>query len=261
MQITEVLNEGLKRGIKVVVPVQDMEQRLSEKLADATGKVRINGFRPGKVPVSHVRKLYGKSFMAELVNEIINNSAKTIPAERGEKAAMQPEIEMTEDEKEAGQILDGKADFVFSINYEVLPKIEISDVSSISVTRPMVEISAEEVEEQVRKVADSARTYQAKKGKAANGDRVTIDYLGKVDDVAFDGGKDEDANLVLGSNQFIPGFEEQLVGAKAGDKKQIKVTFPADYGAANLAGKDATFDITVKEVSSADELVIDDELA
>ncbi len=261
MQITEVLNEGLKRGIKVVVPVKDMEQRLSEKLADATGKVRINGFRPGKVPVSHVRKLYGKSFMAELVNEIINSSAKTIPAERGEKAAMQPEIEMTEDEKEAGQILDGKADFVFSINYEVLPKIEISDVSSISVTRPMVEISAEEVEEQVRKVADSARTYQAKKGKAANGDRVTIDYLGKVDDVAFDGGKDEDANLVLGSNQFIPGFEEQLVGAKAGDKKQIKVTFPADYGAANLAGKDATFDITVKEVSSADELVIDDELA
>lgn len=261
MQITEVLNEGLKRGIKVVVPVKDMEQRLSEKLADATGKVRINGFRPGKVPASHVRKLYGKSFMAELVNEIINSSAKSIPAERGEKAAMQPDIEMTEDEKEAGEILDGKADFVFSINYEVLPKIEIADVSSIKVSRPMVEISAEEVEEQVKKVADSARTYQPKKGKAANGDRVTIDYLGKVDGVAFDGGKDEDANLTLGSNQFIPGFEEQLVGLKAGDEKQINVTFPADYGAANLAGKDATFDIKVKEVSSADELVIDDELA
>jgi trigger factor len=261
MQITEVLNEGLKRGIKVTVPVKDMEQRLSEKLADASSKVKINGFRPGHVPVSHVRKMYGKSFMAELVNEIINNSAKTIPGERGEKAAMQPEIEMTEDEKEAAQILEGKADFVFSLTYEVLPKIEISDVTSIEITRPIVEISDAEVEEQVRKVADSARTYQSKAGKAANGDRVTIDYLGKVDGVAFDGGKDEGANLVLGSNQFIPGFEEQLVGVKAGDEKEIKVTFPKDYGAANLAGKDATFEIKVSEVSKADDLVIDDELA
>jgi trigger factor len=261
MQITEVLNEGLKRGIKVVVPVKDMEQRLSEKLADASSKVRVNGFRPGRVPVSHVRKMYGKSFMAELVNEIISNSAKTIPAERGEKAAMQPEIEMTEDEKEAAQILDGKADFVFSINYEVLPKIEITDVASIEITRPIVEISDAEVEDQVKRVADSARTFQPKKGKADNGDRVTIDYLGKVDGVAFDGGKDEDANLTLGSNQFIPGFEEQLVGLKAGDEKEIKVTFPKDYGAANLAGKEATFEIKVKEVSKADDLVIDDELA
>ena len=183
MQITEVLNEGLKRGIKVVVPVKDMEQRLSEKLADATGKVKINGFRPGKVPVSHVRKLYGKSFMAELVNEIINSSAKSIPADRGEKAAMQPDIEMTEDEKEAGEILEGKADFIFSINYEVLPKIEIADISAIKVTRPIVEISDEEVETQVKVVADSARTFQTKKGKAENGDRVTLDYLGKVDGV------------------------------------------------------------------------------
>ena len=261
MQITEVLNVGLKRGIKVVVPVKDMEQRLSEKLADATGKVRINGFRPGKVPVSHVRKLYGKSFMAELVNEIINSSAKNIPTERGEKAAMQPEIEMTEDEKEAGEILDGKKDFIFSVNYEVLPKIEIADISSIKVTRPIVEISDEEVESQVKIVADSARTFQTKSGKAANGDRVTIDYLGKVDGVPFDGGKDEDAKLTLGSNQFIPGFEQQLVGVKAGDEKQISVTFPKEYGAANLAGKEATFDIIVKEVSSADELVINDELA
>jgi trigger factor len=261
MQITEVLNVGLKRGIKVTVPVKDMEQRLSEKLADATGKVRINGFRPGKVPVSHVRKMYGKSFMAELVNEIINNSAKSIPTDRGEKAAMQPEIEMTEDEKEAAEILDGKADFVFSVNYEVLPKIKIADISAIKVTRPIVEISDAEVEEQVKVVADSARTYQTKSGKAANGDRVTIDYLGKVDGVPFDGGKDEDAKLTLGANQFIPGFEQQLVGVKAGDAKQISVTFPKDYGAANLAGKEATFDISVKEVSSADELVINDELA
>ena len=262
MQITEVLNEGLKRGIKVVVPVKDMEQRLSEKLADATGKVRINGFRPGKVPVSHVRKLYGKSFMAELVNEIINSSAKSIPADRGEKAAMQPEIEMTEDEKEAGEILDGKADFIFSINYEVLPKIEIADISSIKVTRPIVEISDEEVEDAGEgRRRHSPAPFRRKRARPPMATASPSIISARLTASPFDGGKDEDAKLTLGSNQFIPGFEEQLVGVKAGDEKQINVTFPKDYGAANLAGKEATFDIKVKEVPSADELVIDDELA
>ena len=169
---------------------------------------------------------------------------------------------MTEDEKEAGEILDGKADFVFSINYEVLPKIEIADISSIKVSRPMVEISDEEVEDagqERRRLRPHLSGRKRARPPMATASR--IDYLGKVDGVAFDGGKDEDANLTLGSNQFIPGFEEQLVGVKAGDEKQIKVTFPEDYGAANLAGKDATFDIKVKEVAAADELVIDDELA
>ncbi len=261
MQVTETLNEGLKRAVKVVVPAKDMESRLAERLETARGKAKINGFRPGKVPTAHLRKMYGKSFMAELVNEIISEQAKTVPASRGEKAAMQPEIVMTEDEKEAGQILDGKADFSFDINYEVLPTFTIAETKSISISRPIVEITDAEVEEQVSRIAESAKTYSEKKGKAANGDRVTIDYLGKVDGVAFDGGKDEDANLVLGSNQFIPGFEEQLVGVKAGDEKQIKVTFPENYGAANLAGKDATFDIKVKTVSAAEPLVLDDELA
>jgi trigger factor len=261
MQVTETLNEGLKRAVKVVVPAKDMESRLAERLETARGKAKINGFRPGKVPTAHLRKMYGKSFMAELVNEIISEQAKTVPASRGEKAAMQPEVVMTEDEKEAGQILDGKADFSFDINYEVLPTFTIAETKSISISRPIVEITDAEVEEQVSRIAESAKTYSEKKGKAANGDRVTIDYLGKVDGVAFDGGKDEDANLVLGSNQFIPGFEEQLVGLKAGDEKQIKVTFPEAYGAANLAGKDATFDVKVKTVSAAEPLVLDDELA
>ena len=261
MQVTETLNEGLKRAVKVVVPATDMEKRLSERLETARGKAKINGFRPGKVPVAHLRKMYGKSFMAELVNEIINEQSKAIPAGRGEKVAMQPNVEMTEDEKLAAEILDGKADFEFSVAYEVLPKIEIADTSKIEITRPIVEIADSEVEEQVQRIADSAKTYTEKKGKAAKGDRVTMDYVGKVDGVAFDGGTDQDANLVLGSGQFIPGFEDQLIGVKAGDEKQIKVTFPAEYGATHLAGKDATFDVTVKAVSSADDLVIDDELA
>jgi trigger factor len=261
MQFTETLNEGLKRAIKVVVPVKDMEQRLAERLEAARGKAKINGFRPGKVPTAHLKKMYGKSFMAELVNEIIGEQSKAIPAGRGERAAMQPDVIMTEDESEAGAILDGKADFEFAINYEVLPKFDLADVSSVAISRPIVVIADAEVDEQVLRVAESVKTYAEKAGKADSGDRVTINYVGKLNGEAFDGGTDNDANLVLGSNQFIPGFEEQLIGVKAGEKKQIKVTFPENYAAKNLAGHEATFDITINMVAGAQALVMDDELA
>jgi trigger factor len=261
MQVTETLNSGLKRQIKVSVPAKDMEAKLLERLSDAKGKVRINGFRPGKVPVQHLRKMYGRSFMAEVVNEIISSSPRHILAERGEKAAMQPEITMTEDEKEAEKILSGGQDFEFSIDYEVIPAIEEKDLSGIKITRQIYDVPESEIEEQVKQVASSARTYETKKGKAAEGDRVTIDFVGKIDGEAFDGGSAEDANLVLGSNQFIPGFEDQVVGLKAGDEKTITVTFPADYGAQHLAGKEATFDVTVKEVAKPGDLEINDEVA
>jgi len=261
MQVTETLNEGLKREIKVVVPAKDLEAKLSERLENARSRVRINGFRPGKVPTAHLRKVYGKSFMAEVVNEILNETPGSVLSERNEKSATQPEIVMTEDEKEAEQVLEGKADFVFSLNYEVLPKIEVKDVSDIAVTREVVDVTDEEVDEQVKRVASSTCSFETKKGKAEDGDRVTIDYLGKLDGEPFDGGADTDAQLVLGSGQFIPGFEEQLIGVKAGDEKQIKVTFPENYGAEHLAGKEATFDITVKEVAKPGELELNDETA
>lgn len=261
MQVIETLAEGLKREIKVVIPAKDMEQRMNERLADVKDKVRINGFRPGKVPVSHVKKMYGKSIMAELVNEIIRDKPSAILSERGEKSATQPEIVMTEDEQEAEKILSAQADLEFSISYEVIPAIELKPVDGIKVEREVVEIPESEIDEQILKIAENARSFETKKGKAADGDRVTMDYLGKVDGVAFDGGKDEDAELVIGSKRFIPGFEEQLVGLKAGDEKVITVTFPADYPAANLAGKEATFDITVKEVASPAAIEINDELA
>jgi trigger factor len=261
MQVTETLNEGLKREIKVVVPAQDLEAKLAERLETARGRAKIDGFRPGKVPAAHLRKMYGKSFMAEIVNEILNDSTRSILADRNEKAATQPEVAMSEDEAEAEKVLAGKADFEFTMNYEVLPAIEIKDVSGLKVTREVVDISDEEVEEQVKKIASSARTFEAKKGKAEDGDRVTMDYLGKLGDEPFEGGADQDAQLVLGSGQFIPGFEDQLIGVKAGDEKQIKVTFPENYGAAHLAGKEATFDITVKEVAKAAELELNDEVA
>ncbi|WP_370320685.1 trigger factor [Oricola sp.] len=261
MQVSETLNEGLKREIKVVVPKADLQSRLGDRLEDAKGKVQLKGFRPGKVPVQHLRKMYGKSFMAEIVNEILNETPRSVLADRGEKSATQPEIDMTEDEAEAQKVLSGDADFEFSLKYEVIPPIEVKDFSSIKITREVVEIPEDEVEEQVKRIAQSAVEYKTKSGKAADGDRVTMDYVGKVDGEAFEGGTDTDANLVLGSGQFIPGFEEQLVGTKAGDETQVKVTFPEDYGAAHLAGKDAVFDVTVKEVASAGEITIDDELA
>jgi trigger factor len=261
MQVTETLAEGLKREIKVVIPKQDMEAQLNVRLADAKDKVRINGFRPGKVPVAHLKKMYGKSIMADLVNEIVRDRPSQILSERGEKSATQPSINMTEDEAEAEKILNGQADFEFTLSYEVIPPIELKPTDSLSVTREVVEVSDEEVNEQILKIAESARTYEAKDGEAAQGDRVTMNYLGKVDGEAFEGGAAEDAELVIGSGRFIPGFEDQLVGVKAGQDKQITVTFPADYPAANLAGKEATFDITVKEVAAPADLEINDDLA
>ena len=261
MQVIETLAEGLKREIKVVIPAKDMEQQMNERLADAKDKVRINGFRPGKVPVAHLKKMYGKSIMAELVNEIVRDRPSAILSERGEKSATQPSIKMTEDEAEAEKILSAQADLEFTLSYEVIPPIELQPTKGIKVTREVVEVSEDEVNEQIEKIAESARSFEKKDGAAENGDRVTMNYLGKVDGVAFDGGAAEDADLVLGSNRFIPGFEDQLVGVKAGDEKTITVTFPSEYPAANLAGKEATFDITVKEVAAPSAIELNDELA
>ena len=178
MQVIETLAEGLKREIKVVIPAKDMEAQMNERLEDAKGRVRINGSRPGKVPFAHLKKMYGKSIMAELVNEIVRDRPSAILSERGEKSATQPEIAMTEDQAEAEKILAAEADFEFTLSYEVIPAIELKDATGIKVTREVVEIDDKEVEEQILKIAESARTYETKKGKAADGDRVTMDYLG-----------------------------------------------------------------------------------
>jgi trigger factor len=204
MQVTETVNTGLKREIRVVVPAKDMESRLMQRLTDAKGKVRLNGFRPGKVPVQHLRKVYGKSFMAEVVNELITDTPRKLLSERGEKAAMQPEIVMTEDEKEAEKVLAGNADFEFSLNYEVIPAIELKDVSGIKLTRPVYDVPDAEVEEQVSRVAESARTYETKKGKAEDGDRLTIDFVGRIDGDAFEGGSAEGQFLVVAPTSSFP---------------------------------------------------------
>ena len=261
MQTTETLNEGLKRGVRVTVPATELESRLSSKLSEVKDKVRLKGFRPGKIPPKHLRKVYGRSMMAEIVQEIVDERATGVLAERGEKSATRPNVKMTEDEAEAEKVLSGEADFSFDISYEVMPEIELQDVADIEIERPVVELPEKDVEEQVERVAGSAREYKTKKGKAAKDDRVTMDFVGKIDGEAFEGGSGEDMNLVLGSGQFIPGFEDQLIGAKAGDEVAVEVSFPDDYGAEHLAGKAATFDVTVKEVAKPEKLEITDELA
>lgn len=261
MQVTETLSDGLKREFKVVVPADELGERLVERLTSLKDEVRIKGFRPGKVPVNHLRKLYGRSAMAEIVQAMLGEVARKTLDERGERAATPPDFDLPEDNGATEQILSGGADLAYTMSYEILPDVVLGDFKKIAVERPVVEIDDGEVDTQLQQLAESGRTFDEKSGKAEDGDRVTLSYLGKVDGEAFDGGADDNAIIRIGAGQFIPGFEEQLVGVAAGDEKTIAVTFPQDYGATHLAGKTANFDITVKEVAKPGELVIDDQLA
>ncbi len=261
MQVTETLVDGLKREFKVVVPATELDGRLVERLNSLKDEVRIKGFRPGKVPLGHLKRLFGRSAMAEIVQDVITEVARNTLSERGEKAAMQPQYDLPEDQAEAGEVLAGNHDLAYTMSYEVLPKIDLIDYKTISVERPVVEVADSEVEEQLKRLADSTRSYTTKAGAAAEGDRVTVSYLGKIDGEPFEGGRDDDAVIRIGDKRFIPGFEEQLVGLSTGDTKTIAVTFPEDYASKQLAGKDATFDIEVKAVAAGDEVAIDDKLA
>lgn len=261
MQITETLNNGLKRTIQVTVTAAQLAEKMEKRLEELRSTANIKGFRPGRVPVAHLKKMYGDSIMAELVNDSITQASQSIATERGERPAATPKVEINESKEEIDNVISGKSDLVFSLSYEVLPEVDTSDVQTIEIEREIVELSDEEVEEQLLKALENTRTYTTKDGAAENGDRLTIDYLGKLDGEPFEGGAAKGAHLVLGSNSFIPGFEDQLVGTKAGDEKAINVTFPEEYHAAHLAGKAVVFEVVVHEVAAADELVVDDEAA
>jgi trigger factor len=261
MQVNARVVEGLRREFEVVVPAAELDDRLATRLNQLKDEVRIKGFRPGKVPVSHLKRLYGRSAMAEIVQSVINEVARDTLADRGERAALQPDFKLPEDEGAAEKILTGDADLTYTMTYEVLPKVELGNFGSIAIERPVAEMSDAEVDEEVMKLAESTRTFSPKTGSAETGDRMTIAYAGKVDGEPFPGGTDDNATIRLGTSQFIPGFAEQLEGLSAGDGKTITVTFPEDYGARHLAGKEATFDVTVKEVAAADPITVDDELA
>jgi trigger factor len=259
MQVTETLAEGLKRELKVVIPASELASRLDTYLDDLKDKVKIKGFRPGKVPAAHLKRLYGRQATAEILNELLNETTRKAVEERNEKPALQPEIDLPDGDAEA--ILSGSADISFKMSYDILPEFELIDFKTVEIERPVVEISDAEIDEQIAQIADSNKPFETKDGAAEEGDRVLMSYLGKLDGTPFDGGADENGQLVLGSKQFIPGFEEQLVGLKAGDEKVIEVSFPEDYPAKHLAGKAVTFDIVVKEVQAPGEVKIDDDFA
>ena len=263
MQVTETLNEGLKRELKVVVPASELEQNMMVRLTELSATANIRGFRKGKVPVAHLKKLYGKSVMAEVVQKTVDDSSKQALVERDLKPAYQPEIGMTEDEDEINSIIDGKADLSYTLNFEVIPDIEIDDFAKLVLTRHVVDVNDEHVAEALENISAQYKDYEPRKdsAKAEDGDRLTISFVGRVGGEEFEGGSAEDVPLELGSNSFIPGFEDQLVGAKAGEERKVNVTFPEDYGVDTLAGKDAVFDVTVSQVEAPKKAQANDELA
>jgi len=262
MQITETNNEGLKRTLKVVVGADELGQRFTERLGEIKDRVQLKGFRKGKVPVPHLKKMYGRSLMAEVLEQAVKETTTKALEERNERPAAQPSITFPEDKEEIERVFAGEADLAYSVSFEVLPEIELTDLKKLKLERLVAEVEPEAIEKAIGELAERGVTWTPDEGRAAaSGDRVTIDFTGKIDGEAFEGGSGEDTQLVLGQSKFIPGFEDGLMGAKTGDTPTIKATFPDDYPVATLAGKEATFDVTVKEVAFPVPPTIDDGFA
>ena len=257
MQVTETLNEGLKRGYTITVTAAELDAKVQEKLIEAQPEIEMKGFRKGKVPMALLRKQYGERLMGDAMQDAIDGAMKSHFETTGDRPALQPEVKMTNDDWKEGD------DVVVSMAYECLPAIPEVDLSAIKLERLVAKAESAAVDEALENLAGSAKNFEdRKKGtKAKSGDQVVIDFLGKVDGEAFEGGAGTDYPLELGSNSFIPGFEDQLVGAKAGEEVAVNVTFPAEYGAAHLAGKAAVFDCTVKAVKAPKPAEINDDLA
>ncbi len=263
MNVTETLSQGLKREFQVVLNAADLKARLDDGLQGLQGKARINGFRPGKVPVGHLRRLYGRSVMADVMQNAVNEANQKIVADNGLKLAFEPQIKFPEDKDEIEAAMEAKGDLAFTVALEVLPKIELADLSDVSLTRPVAEVPDTDVEAALERMAGQNRSFSNKgeNARAAAGDRILISFVGTLEGKPFDGGTGEGIPLDLGAGQFIPGFEDQLDGAVAGETRTVKVTFPENYTATHLAGKPAEFAVTVTEVQSPEPVRIDEELA
>jgi trigger factor len=263
MQVTETLAEGLKHEFKISVPASDLDAKAGAKLVDLKDKVKLNGFRPGKVPVSHLKKVYGRSVMAETIDQTIRDTNTQIFTDRGFKLATEPKITMPTEQKEVEELLAGKSDLTYTVAIEVVPTIQLADFKSFSVEKPVVDVTDAEVDEAIKRIAEQNRPYAAKTegAKAANGDRVTISFKGSIDGVPFDGGTGEGIAVVIGAGQFIPGFEEQLIGIGSGETRTLKVTFPKNYASEKLAGQPAEFETTATLIEAPGETEVNDEFA
>ncbi|CEF56564.1 trigger factor [Acetobacter ghanensis] len=257
MQVTETLSEGLKRGFTVTVPAAELEAKRDARLKEVAGNLNLPGFRPGKVPVSLARQRYGDAVWGEVLEQAVSDAMRTVFEERGLRPAGQPKVDLV-----SGQ--DGKgADLEFKVESEILPEITLPDLSDLALTRLKAPVSDEAVNKVLEDIAKRGRTFEVieEVRPAAKGDVVAIDFVGKQDGVAFDGGTAQDVNVEIGGEGFIPGFAEQIEGMKPGEEKVITVTFPEDYGAEELAGKEATFDIKVNQLKKAVDAPVDEELA
>ncbi|MEM7399730.1 MAG: trigger factor [Pseudomonadota bacterium] len=255
MQVTETKSEGLKREYALVVSAADLDAKTNEKLNEVRKDFQMKGFRKGKAPLPLLKKMFGKSVLGEVVQETVEASVGEHLQEQGHRPARQPDIKIANENFEEGDDLN------VELSYECLPEVPPLEYETIALERKTVDVDDEAVEEALGRLAEDAKDYDAVERAAETDDQVVIDFLGKVDDEAFEGGEAEDYPLVLGSNSFIPGFEDQLVGVSAGDEKDVEVSFPEEYGAPNLAGKDAVFAVKVKEVRAPKASEIDDELA
>jgi trigger factor len=261
MQVTETeTSTGLRREFKIVIGKTDLDTRLNTRLERLKGQVKLKGFRPGKVPFAHLKKTYGKSLMSEIIQEAVSESSQSAITERSLRPAQQPQIEF---EGEIDQVVEGKSDLAFKVAVELMPEFTPQDPASIELDRYAADVDEKDIDTQIGRLAEQQRTYTPRaEGEAGQtGDALTIDFIGRIDGEPFEGGTGESVQLVIGSKRFLPGFEEQLVGAKAGDKREVNITFPDDYPAKELAGKAALFEVTVKAVAAPEEVKINDDFA
>jgi trigger factor len=263
MQVTETNTDGLKREFKVVVPASELDARLNDRLSQLKDRVQLRGFRPGKVPVTHLKKVYGRGVMAEAIDELVRETNAKIVTDRGLKLAMDPKITMPESESEIEGIINGKSDLAYTVALEVVPPITLADFKQISLERLTADVSEDEIDEAVKRIADSSRPFGPKPegSKVEQGDRVVVKFAGTMDGAPFEGGSGDDIPVQIGSNTFIPGFEEQLIGVAAGETRTVNVTFPGNYLAPNLAGKAAVFEVTAKSIETPGTVTVDDAFA
>src|SRR5258708_7992002 len=259
MQVTETAAAGLKREFRVVVPATDLAAKVSARLDDLKGKVQLRGFRPGKVPVAHLKRIYGKSTMAEVIEDAVREANSKIVTDNGYKLATEPKV--VPDEGTVEGVIEGKADLAYKVEIEILPPIPLADFKTIKLQRLTAEVTEAEIDEALQKIADANRPFVAKAEAAEQGDRVTVSFQGTQGGTPFEGGSAEGVPIVLGSAQFIPGFEDNLIGIKAGESRTFDVKFPDAYAAPALAGKDATFAVTASAVEAPGAVTLNDDFA
>ena len=261
MNVTETTTDGLRRQLKVVIGADELERRLSARLDELKGKARLKGFRPGRVPKEHLRKVYGRSVMAEVVQQAVAETTREALSQREERPAFQPTVGLPEDAAEIDKIFAGSSDLAYTLSFEVLPRFELMDFGKLALEKPVAPVTEADIDKSLERIRAANLRYKPKEGVAETGDRLIIDFTGSIEGEPFEGGATEDAPVVLGSGNFIPGFEEGLAGARAGDDREIDATFPATYPEAKLADKTAHFVVKVKEVGAPETPPLDDDFA